>query len=75
MTYRPLPTIDVTTSVLSGRREKILEHRLVSDLAELMLRRVGRVAGQGSVSDGLAALQALGPVKSLLARQMMYGSR
>ena len=24
---------------------------------------------------GLAALQALGPVKSALARQMMYGSR
>lgn len=27
--------------------------------AELMLRRVGHVAGQGSVSDGLAALQAM----------------
>src|SRR5688500_4515102 len=32
-------TVDVTTAILSVRREKILEHRLVSDLAEVMMRR------------------------------------
>ncbi len=31
--------VDVTTAVLSNVREKILEHRLVSDLAEVMVRR------------------------------------
>lgn len=31
--------VDVTTAILSCAREKILEHRLVSDLAELMMRR------------------------------------
>ena len=35
-----------------------------------------KLPGAGAARGlGLAALQALGPVKSLLARQMMYGSR
>ena len=35
-----------------------------------------RLPGAGAAGGlGLAALQALGPVKSAIARQMMFGSR
>jgi 2-octaprenyl-6-methoxyphenol hydroxylase len=35
-----------------------------------------KLPGAGAARGlGLAALQAIGPLKSLIARQMMYGSR
>jgi len=78
VTYRPLPTIDVTTSVLSGRREKILEHRLVSDLAELMLRRgveLDVIRSEFDAQGHDVVLEAAGIIRHVQLKAMAAGGK
>ena len=69
--------IDVTTSVLSGPREKILEHRLVSDLAELMLRRGVELDVMRSDLDAQGhdvVLEAAGVIRHVQLKAMAAGA-
>lgn len=70
--------IDVTTSVLSGPREKILEHRLVSDLAELMLRRGVELDVMRSDFDAQGhdvVLEAAGVIRHVQLKAMAAGGK
>lgn len=80
MSYSPTPAecVDVTTAVLSGPREKILEHRLVSDLAELMMRRGTELDVMRSEFDAHGhdvVFEAAGMIRHVQLKAMVAGGK
>ena len=70
--------VDVTTAVLSGAREKILEHRLVSDLAELMMRRgvaMDVMRGEFDAHGHDVVLEAAGVLRHVQLKAMVAGGK
>ena len=70
--------IDVTTAVLSGAREKILEHRLVSDLAELMMRRgveMDVMRGEFDAHGHDVVFEAAGVLRHVQLKAMVAGGK
>lgn len=70
--------IDVTTAVLSNVREKILEHRLISDLAETMVRRGVEMDVMHSEFDAHGhdvVLEAAGVIRHVQLKAMMAGGK
>lgn len=70
--------VDVTTAVLSNVREKILEHRLVSDLAEIMLRRGVEMDVMCSEFDAHGhdvVLEAAGVIRHIQLKAMVAGGK
>lgn len=70
--------VDVTTAVLSSVREKILEHRLVSDLAEVMLRRGIEMDVMRSEFDAHGhdvVLEAAGVIRHVQLKAMVVGGK
>ena len=71
-------TIDVSTAVLSGAREKILEHRLVSDLAELMMRRgvaMDVMRGEFDAHGHDVVFEAAGVLRHVQLKAMVAGGK
>ena len=71
-------SVDVTTAVLSGAREKILEHRLVSDLAELMMRRgvaIDVMRGEFDAHGHDVVLEAAGVLRHVQLKAMVTGGK
>jgi hypothetical protein len=75
----PVPEIiDVSTAVLSGAREKILEHRLVSDLAELMMRRgveLDVMRGEFDAHGHDVVFEAAGVLRHVQLKAMVAGGK
>ena len=70
--------IDVTTAVLSNVREKILEHRLISDLAETMMRRGIEMDVMRSEFDAHGhdiVLEAAGVIRHVQLKAMVAGGK
>lgn len=70
--------VDVTTAVLSGAREKILEHRLVSDLAELMMRRgieLDVMHGEFDAHGHDVVFEAAGVIRHVQLKAMVAGGK
>ena len=70
--------VDVTTAVLSGAREKILEHRLVSDLAELMMRRgvaMDVMRGEFDAHGYDVVFEAAGVLRHVQLKAMVAGGK
>lgn len=70
--------VDVTTAVLSNVREKILEHRLVSDLAEVMLRRGVEMDVMRSEFDAHGhdvVFEAAGVIRHVQLKAMVAGGK
>ncbi len=70
--------IDVTTAALSVAREKIFEHRLVSDLAELMMRRgVGLdvMHGEFDAHGHDVVFEAAGFIRHVQLKVMVAGGK
>lgn len=73
-----LETIDVGTAVLSVAREKILEHRLVSDLAELMMRRgveIDVMRGEFDAHGHDVVFEAAGVLRHVQLNGMVAGGK
>ncbi len=71
-------TIDVSTPVLSSAREKILEHRLVSDLAELMMRRgvaMDVMRGEFDAHGHDVVLEAAGVLRHVQLKAIVAGGK
>ncbi len=71
-------TIDVSTAVLSGAREKILEHRLVSDLAELIMRRgvaLDVMRGEFDAHGHDVVFEAAGVLRHVQLKAMVAGGK
>lgn len=71
-------TIDVSTAVLSGAREKILEHRLVSDLAEVMMRRgvaMDVMRGEFDAHGHDVVFEAAGVLRHVQLKAMVAGGK
>lgn len=71
-------SIDVTTAVLSNVREKILEHRLISDLAVTMVRRGIEMDVMRSEFDAHGhdvVLEAAGVIRHLQLKAMVAGGK
>ena len=70
--------IDVTTAVLSVAREKIFEHRLVSDLAELMMRRgveLDVMHGEFDAQGHDVVFEAAGVIRHVQLKVMVAGGK
>jgi hypothetical protein len=70
--------LDLSTAVLSGPREKILEHRLVSDLAELMLRRgveLDVMRGEFDAQGHDVVFEAAGIIRHVQLKAMVAGGK
>ena len=70
--------IDVSTAILSGAREKILEHRLVSDLAELMMRRgveMDVMRGEFDAHGHDVVFEAAGVLRHVQLKAMVAGGK
>ena len=71
-------TIDVSAAVLSSAREKILEHRLVSDLAELMMRRgvaMDVMRGEFDAHGHDVVFEAAGVLRHVQLKAMVAGGK
>jgi len=71
-------SVDVTTAVLSGAREKILEHRLVSDLAVLMMRRgieMDVMHGEFDAHGHDVVFEAAGVIRHVQLKAMVAGGK
>lgn len=70
--------VDVTTAVLSNVRAKILEHRFISDLAEIMLRRGVEMDVMRSEFDAHGhdiVLEAVGEIRHVQLKAMVAGGK
>ena len=70
--------VDVTSAVLSGAREKILEHRLISDLAELMMRRgvaMDVMRGEFDAHGHDVVFEAAGVLRHVQLKAMVVGGK
>lgn len=70
--------IDVSTAVLSSAREKILEHRLISDLAELMMRRgveMDVMRGDFDAHGHDVVFEAAGVLRHVQLKAMVAGGK
>lgn len=70
--------IDVSAAVLSGARERILEHRLISNLAEQMLRRgiaMDVMRGEFDAHGYDLALEAAGVLRHVQLKAMVAGGK
>jgi len=71
-------TIDVSTAALSGVREKVLEHRLISDLAELMMRRgvqIDVMRGEFDAHGHDVVFEAAGVLRHVQLKAMVAGGK
>lgn len=70
--------IDVTTAVLSNVREKILEHRFISDLAEVMVRRgveMDVMHGEFDAHGHDVVFEAAGVIRHVQLKVMVAGGK
>ncbi len=73
-----IASCDVTGPALSTQRERLLEHRLVSDLAELMLRRGVEMDVLRGEFDGHGhdvVFQAAGVIRHVQLKAMILGGK
>ena len=73
-----IASCDVTGPALSTQRERLLEHRLVSDLAELMLRRGVEMDIMHGEFDGHGhdvVFQAAGVLRHVQLKAMILGGK